>query len=247
VIKEAGWEETRNGKECKRRRRKKERKKIFCNGRFLHPSFLPSFFAMADPVADPVEAWYLAVFEGHVEVAISLLRDHPGINVNWVDETQYTALHRASIGGSVEIVKVLLAHPDISVNLKTSFGQTSLFKVCEYGHESVIQVMLKDPRIDVTLSDDHGCTPHCGKHRMWAIMQLSSGSLPVAEISQTSRKGMMAASTPTTTPPLKLPERSTDLKWCLCWNDSWPTLCKPVIRSVWSLDCWMRWQLRCLP
>ena len=96
---------------------------------------------------------------GRVEEVESLLRDHPGINVNWANEIQWTPLHNASKNGHAEVVKLLLAHPQISLNVRTSAGQTPFSLGCEFGHVSVTQLFLKDPRVDVILDDKDEHTP----------------------------------------------------------------------------------------
>ena len=100
-----------------------------------------------------------AALHGRVSEVSSLLNDHPEINVNWIDEIQYTALHIASLEGHDEVVKLLLAHPDINVNVKDDVAQTPLSKGCEEGKVSVVRMLLKDPRVDVTLDDRLNRTP----------------------------------------------------------------------------------------
>ena len=94
-----------------------------------------------------------------VSLKSSLLRDHPEINVNWINEYQWTPLHNASGCDHAEVVKLLLAHPDIDVNLRTDDGDTSFSLGCYRDYMSVVEVLLKDPRVDVTLDDDKGRTP----------------------------------------------------------------------------------------
>ena len=66
-------------------------------------------------MSGPVEIqFYVAAQYGRVSEVSSLLRDHPEINVNWQDNTQWTPLHIASLNGHVEVVKLLLAHPDMT-------------------------------------------------------------------------------------------------------------------------------------
>ena len=74
------------------KKRRKEEKKSFG---FLLPlglvcSFDLLFLQMADTVE---EQFHEAVYDGDASEVLSLLRDHPGINVNWTDEYQWTALH----------------------------------------------------------------------------------------------------------------------------------------------------------
>ena len=96
---------------------------------------------MSEPVGSQL---YDAVKNGRVSEVSALLRDHPGVNVNWTNTLQWTPLHVASSYGSVEGVKLLLAHPDINVNLKEVFGQTPLSLCCWNNHVSVIRLLLKD-------------------------------------------------------------------------------------------------------
>ena len=100
-----------------------------------------------------------AALVGNVAKMLSLLRKHPGINVNWQDTNQWTALHCASHTGEIEAVKALLVHPHVSVNVKESIERTPFSLACEYGRVSVVRVLLKDPRVDITLEDNKGRTP----------------------------------------------------------------------------------------
>ena len=88
----------------------------------------------------------------------ALLRDHPGLDINWQGDDN-TALHLASYCGFIEIVKVLLAHPAIDVNSRNLYGSTPFLEGCYSGKLPVVRVLLKDPRVDVTLSADNGGTP----------------------------------------------------------------------------------------
>ena len=66
----------------------------------------------------PVEKeLFYAAYRGRVSEVLSLLRDHPEINVNWTNDRGWTALHLASELGHAEVVKLLLAHPDINVRM----------------------------------------------------------------------------------------------------------------------------------
>ena len=71
-----------------------------------------------------------------VEEVEALLRDHPDFNFNWQDPGGWTALHSASIGGHVEVVKLLLVHPVINVNAQTLDGSTPILFGCFYGKVS---------------------------------------------------------------------------------------------------------------
>ena len=107
-----------------------------------------------------VEELYSAAQGGRVPEVMVLLRDHPGLNVNWANnQSQDTSLHRASCDGHAEVVKLLLAHPAISVNPKTNNGQTPFSLACLNGHVSVVSVLLQDPRVNIVLEDNSGRTP----------------------------------------------------------------------------------------
>jgi len=103
---------------------------------------------------------YDAAEDGRVSDVVSLLRDHPDINVNWIfDRCGVAPLHTASLCGHVEVVKLLLGHPDINVNLKTRYGQPPFSLGCQWGLVSVVRLLLKDPCVDVTLNDNYGRSP----------------------------------------------------------------------------------------
>ena len=102
---------------------------------------------------------YDAAKVGNVGEVKALLRYNPGLNVNWADENQLTALHCASKQGNVGVMKVLLAHPDINVNCKDDRGHTPISHGCREAHLSVVRELLMDPRVNVTLADSDGRTP----------------------------------------------------------------------------------------
>ena len=104
-------------------------------------------------------ALFNAARNGDVEEVMSLLRDHPEINVNLECGNRYTALHIASLRGCHGAVKLLLSHPGINVNMKDKYGSTPLSFGCLRAHVSVVEVLLKDPRVDIRLGDYMGHTP----------------------------------------------------------------------------------------
>jgi len=99
-----------------------------------------------------------AAKNSRVEEVLSLLRDHPDLDVNCGTEIN-AALHFACFNGCVEMVQALLAHTGINVNIQSLGGQTPLSFACECDLVSVVQLLLKDPRVDVTLGDKRDCTP----------------------------------------------------------------------------------------
>ena len=99
---------------------------------------------------------------GRTEDVESLLRDNPGLNVNWADKadfSQLTALHVASLNGHGEVVKLLLAHPNIIVNVKDTFERTPFALGCANGRVPAVQLLLKDSRVNTTIHDKSNRTP----------------------------------------------------------------------------------------
>jgi len=89
----------------------------------------------------------------------SLLKDHPGLDVNWTNEEQWSALHMASYKDHADIVEVLLEHPHINVNLENDYGQTPFFLGCQCGKVGVVRVLLKDPRVLIAPKEHNKLTP----------------------------------------------------------------------------------------
>jgi hypothetical protein len=89
------------------------------------------------------------------EKAETLLRDHPDLDVNWKDETGWTALHYTCDSGHAEVVKLLLAHPSIDVNAQTVAGSTPFLLSCSNSQESVMKLLLNDFRVDIILPDNN--------------------------------------------------------------------------------------------
>jgi ankyrin repeat protein len=88
-----------------------------------------------------------------------ILKNHPGVNVNWANEDGFTALHMAAQHGHHEIATALLAHPDTNVNQRTIINRTPLNLACYWGNVEVLKVLLKDSRVDVNLADVNNRTP----------------------------------------------------------------------------------------
>ena len=105
---------------------------------------------------------YDEVVGGNVEEVKEILRNNPGVDVNWRCEDEYggyAALHKACAWGHDSIVTILLAHPDIDVNQKTSEGRTPFFVACWSGCNSCVRLLLKDSRVNPNEPDLAGSTP----------------------------------------------------------------------------------------
>jgi len=73
--------------------------------------------------------------------ALSLLRDHPGLDVNWANGDRWTALHCAAWEGHVNVVKVLLTHPHININVRDTNDATPFLLGCDNGGGAVVRVL----------------------------------------------------------------------------------------------------------
>jgi len=100
----------------------------------------------------------LAARGGRAGEVESLLKDNPGLDVNWGDRE----LHQACFQGHAEVVKLLLGHPGIKVNLSSSGRQTPLLLGCWKGHVSVVRMLLKDSLVSTSLSKTAMIALHCG-------------------------------------------------------------------------------------
>ena len=146
---------------------------------------------------------------GDVGAVLSVLADHPGLNVNWAapNLNQLTALHFASANGHAEVVKLLLAHPHISVNLRNNEGYTPFFLGCFNGHVSVVKLLLKDPRVDVTVTDLRGCTPlwHASRWGKRHVVEwLIASGRDLGDISNTKGKDYFGDAATRKAAPLRL-------------------------------------------
>jgi hypothetical protein len=100
-----------------------------------------------------------AAYYGREEEARKILKENKEINVNWGDESGYTALHGACNEAQDKVVTMLLAHPDIDVNQKSTYGSTPFLFACASGNTTCVQLMLKDARVKVNEPDNYGHPP----------------------------------------------------------------------------------------
>ena len=97
--------------------------------------------------------------DGQVEMVEALLKNNPGLDVNFDSQQGWTALHFACVNGHTSVVKLLLAHPAINVNARNDLGRTPLSSAAGNGHPSVVQLLLQDPRVDTSLVDEASHPP----------------------------------------------------------------------------------------
>jgi len=90
---------------------------------------------------------------------LRLLLDHPGLDVNQMDWSGWTALARAADEGQAEAVGMLLSHPDTAVNEVRTNGWTALASAACRGHAEVVRVLLQAPEVNVRRVDEDGYGP----------------------------------------------------------------------------------------
>ena len=88
----------------------------------------------------------------------SVKQPDAGADVNMADEQGITTLYRASSGGHVGAVRMLLAAPGIDVNKADIWGLTPLHLAAMNGHTEVVRMLLSSPGIDVNKADERGIT-----------------------------------------------------------------------------------------
>jgi len=81
------------------------------------------------------------------------------VEINWRDNSGWTALHCACYEGKQRIAKILLSHGEIQTNLKTSKGSTPFMLACAEGHIESVKVLLGDGRVRPNEANDQGTTP----------------------------------------------------------------------------------------
>lgn len=88
-----------------------------------------------------------------------ILAAQPSINVDWKDDSGFSALHRACLCNASAIVSLLLLHPGVDVNSKNYYGVTCFATLAAEGNIPHIQRFLWDPTVVVNEPDYDGCTP----------------------------------------------------------------------------------------
>ena len=91
------------------------------------------------------------VKEGKLDEVRNLLKI-PGIDVNFSDLDENTALIYACEYGHLDIVKELLKHPDIHLNRSNNDGITPLIQAIIEEKPEIVELFLKDKRVNVDYS-----------------------------------------------------------------------------------------------
>jgi ankyrin repeat protein len=79
---------------------------------------------------------------GHLDVAQKLFDLRDNILMDAADHNKETALHKASSGGHVSLVKLLI-DKGATVNVKDKHSGTPLHRACEQGHLDVVRTLLQ--------------------------------------------------------------------------------------------------------
>ena len=103
---------------------------------------------------------HLASESGHTAV-LSLLLEHPLVDVNKGDDEGQTALYVASEIGLEDSVNVILRQPDVNINKgRTTDGKTPLIVAAEEGRMSIVQLLTSHADIQVNKAKNTtGTTP----------------------------------------------------------------------------------------
>ncbi|KIW80446.1 hypothetical protein Z517_07062 [Fonsecaea pedrosoi CBS 271.37] len=66
-----------------------------------------------------------------------------GANINTMDESRCTVLHKAALNGRTEVTRILLAQNNLDVNAQDEDGQTALYGATVRKEEAIIELLLK--------------------------------------------------------------------------------------------------------
>lgn len=107
---------------------------------------------------------YLAAKNGHAEVVEFLIKckniDHIELNVNFVDDKQWTLLHWATARGYTEILKTLVISLGININAKDKENRTPLHLAAQNNSIEVVKFLVNIQNIDPNAKDNEGNTPY---------------------------------------------------------------------------------------
>jgi ankyrin repeat protein len=86
----------------------------------------------------------IACTKGYETIASLLIK--AGANLDLCAEYGFSALHIASKGGNIDIVRLLIeggaAHTP-AINIQTVFGYTALILACKYGHTEIARILIE--------------------------------------------------------------------------------------------------------
>jgi hypothetical protein len=108
---------------------------------------------------------YTAVINKQSLEVAKILRENPGININWKTSYNCSFLWAACLYDQPEIVSLLLSLPDIEVNQCNPYKTTPFMMACNHSSFECAKVLLDDPRTNLLLASYEGHT--C---LMWAAV-----------------------------------------------------------------------------
>ena len=106
---------------------------------------------------DGANALYQASKYGLMDT-VSILLQHPMINVNYETLSKKTSLMIASINGQSEVVKKLLSIVNIDVNHATFDGKTALIYAVMAKQQTILNLLLRCPKANTNLHDEEYMT-----------------------------------------------------------------------------------------
>lgn len=86
-----------------------------------------------------------AIAKGSDDLALLMLQQCPGIDVNAANARQETLLHLAARHGCVKVAQVLLSHPQVAPSLPDAQGDTPLHIAVRQGDEQLVRHVAKHP------------------------------------------------------------------------------------------------------
>ncbi|OAL23957.1 hypothetical protein AYO20_10807 [Fonsecaea nubica] len=82
-----------------------------------------------------------AAQDGDAQELIRCLK--AGADINALDESRCTVLHKAALYGRTELTRILLARNDLDVNAQDEDGETALYQATVRKEEAIIELLLK--------------------------------------------------------------------------------------------------------
>jgi hypothetical protein len=115
----------------------------------FHFIFLPFFFFFFLAIMEQQLFVVCNNDDNKIEELKEILKNNPTLNVNWKNEHYdgCTALDRACVHGTVDVVRLLMAHRDIDINQKDNYGRFPFMTACRNGHSQIVRMFLNDPRL----------------------------------------------------------------------------------------------------